>query len=88
MNTDDEQDKDLHFRVLATAGRQQRANMIEDYTEERDASLIYINIGPELSHPPRCPLFLSAVCAREIVIGKRFDSLSSKPAAAVVRLGS
>lgn len=29
--------------------------------------------------PPRCPRLLSAVCARELMIGKRFDSPLQPP---------
>lgn len=59
-------------------GRQQRANMIEDYTEEWDAALIYINIGP-VAHTPLVPSLSFCVCARELVIGQRFDSLLQQP---------
>lgn len=63
---------------LGMDGRQQRANMIEDYTEEWDAGLIYINTGPG-AHTPLVPSLSWCVCARELMTGKRFDSLLQPP---------
>lgn len=79
MNIDDAQDKDLHFVFCFFFGagrRQQRANMIEDYKEGRDVRLIYNNISPG-SQTSLCPLYLYAVCARQLMIGKRLIPLAT-----------
>lgn len=65
------------FLFFSGAGRrQQRANMIEDYKERGDVRLIYNNISPG-SEASLCPLYLYAVCVRQLMIGKRLIPLAT-----------
>lgn len=50
--------------------------MIEDYKGRRDVRLIYNNISPG-SQTSLCPLYLYAVCARQLMIGKRLIPLAT-----------
>lgn len=77
MNTDDAQDKDLHFRFghgwPTTKGKHDRG-----LHRGMGCGLIYINIGPG-AHTPLVPSPSFCACARELMIGKRFDSLLQPP---------